>query len=570
MEVLIKACPACGSVVMGDESTCSGCGKPLPKRESDLAQRGETSRAAPDEQACPRCHARVPRGVLRCRDCGSYMNSDIEAAVLAKQMLRGYGAMPGGPFGQGYAPPGGSSFAEVADDADFDLNPSVDALDATMQGMVDQQAHGKGPEGGAGNLQDDFEMGEGTGSYAVSDDAPETAPGEPVSQAEARTVSPTEIPLAPGAPGEVAHSVQTGGDVLLDAALEEERDTQHRMKGGRRRLRRSTTTALGPDRCLVFCPNGHRIQVHVKHRGRTGRCPNCKAIFFVPAADLEEAGGEAGGMAQGTAAPADGASQTGYSRWITEVRLHRLNPAKLKLKPGSLSSEFEPVDLGVSADHLLLAVLFMGSGPFRAMQEAKKKVATRQAMLDHLAAKMPIPDLPVPKHYELSAEQLQLLRIAQPTVPGEESVFADVPVFGEGRIAVRLPAADAAGERAYLSFSLSQFREFSTILGDLYGLTEFGAGTEIPMSDDFEESTCHYSESVLHAIPAARLPYYKADPSMKLTVVGRRCETCKLVVSEDSRKKEKIGGASDSSVAKAKCPKCKQKFGNITLFGFSS
>jgi hypothetical protein len=38
-------------------------------------------------------------------------------------------------------------------------------------------------------------------------------------------------------------------------------------------------------------------------------------------------------------------------------------------------------------------------------------------------------------------------------------------------------------------------------------------------------------------------------------------------VSEDSRKKEKIGGKSDASVAKALCPKCKSKFGDITLYG---
>jgi hypothetical protein len=323
---------------------------------------------------------------------------------------------------------------------------------------------------------------------------------------------------------------------------------------------------------LVFCPNGHRIQVHSKHRGRTGRCPNCKALYFVPVADTEQTLGQAGGTEEGAAtgdANAAGApQQTGYTQWITGLYLHRLNPAKLKLKPGSLVGEHEIVDLGVCSEHLLLAVLFAGGGAFRSMQEPKKTAANRQKMLDHLSAKMPVADLPIPKHYLLTSEALQQLKIVQPTEPGEESLFADVPVFGEGRIATRIPAADAAGERTYLSFTLTQFRTFSAILADSFGLTEFGAGTLIPMSDDFQEATCHYSEAVLRSLPADKLVFYKADPTLKLIPIGRRCQKCGLIVSEDSRKKEKIGGKSDSSVAKAKCPKCKQKFGDITLYGF--
>ena len=55
----------------------------------------------------------------------------------------------------------------------------------------------------------------------------------------------------------------------------------------------------------------------------------------------------------------------------------------------------------------------------------------------------------------------------------------------------------------------------------------------------------------------------------KLVLIGRRCQKCGLVVSEESRRKEKIGGKSDASVAKALCPKCKAKFGNINLYGIA-
>jgi hypothetical protein len=165
---------------------------------------------------------------------------------------------------------------------------------------------------------------------------------------------------------------------------------------------------------------------------------------------------------------------------------------------------------------------------------------------------------------------LAQLKIVQPSIPGEESLFADVPVFGKGRIAIRVASADAPNERAYLSFALSQFRQFSLLLSDSYNLANYGSGTSIPLTDDLVESKCHYSENVFQSLSPERLEYYQADPAIKLTVLGRRCQKCGLVVSEDSRKKEKIGGTSESSIAKALCPKCKSKFGTITLYGVAS
>ncbi|MFN0054664.1 MAG: hypothetical protein ACKV0T_21030 [Planctomycetales bacterium] len=598
MELSIKTCPACDASVIGDERVCSSCGKELPV-EDKAGERKVQTLVSPTEIPCPKCGGLMPKGVLRCRDCGSYMSADIEATMMAKQMMRGY-QMPAGyrglagggaAFGSGFVTQPvqpSASFAEVADDADFDLHPEVDVLDRGMQSMVDQQNYALDKVADA--TDDDFEMGDGTADvgYAVAaPQAPETPSETPPAAAAAAEASPAvSIPVADGpipasladpagAPpvlgSEVSHSVQTAGDVLLEAALEEERDTQTRMKGGKRRLRRSTTTALGPDSFLVFCPNGHRIQVHNKHRGRTGRCPNCKSMFFVPQAETNQAQGEAGGSAsvtpEGAAPAAEGSAPTAYQRWITDVRLHRVNPAKLKLVPGSLEGEYEATDISASAEHLLLAVLFTGGGPFRSMQEPKKKAAARDSMLAHFKTGLPVADLPVPKKHTLSPDQLQQLKIVQPSIPGEESLFADVPVFGNGRIALRVPAIDAEKERGYLSFTLSQFREFSALLADAFGLVDFGGGTAIPMTDDLQEATCHYSETVMQALPEDKLVFYKADPAIKLTVLGRRCEKCQLVVSEDSRKKEKIGGSSDASVAKARCPKCKQKFGSITLYG---
>ena len=600
MEVLIKECPSCGAVVMGDEQVCSGCGKDLP---SDVSARQEADRtgAAPAEQSCPRCGMKVPRGVLRCRDCGTYMSPEVEAAALAQQASRIFtpggssGGLVGGGAGFGSTgyfqsragSPANSSFAEVADDADFDLVPEVDLVDLNMRDIDEGRLKMRGQQSPGSGNEDDFELGDGTGAvdYAIEDDDEEPAAGAEtgpasVSSAEA-TAPPAAGETAPAAEGSappipaVPHSVETGGDVLLDAALAEQREAEKRGRRGRRRVRRTAVTAVAGDHFLVYCPNGHRVQVQERHRGRTGRCPNCKALFFVPLPDTNLTLGQAGGQTNGDAT-AEAAGQeagaapvpVGYTRWIIDVRLHRVNPAKLKLIPGSLEPEYQTVDLGASPENLLVAVVFSGGGPFRGMQEPKKKPATRQAMLDHLTAKKPLAELPVAKSYPLTAELLTQLKIVQPPVPGEESMFADIPVFGQGRIAVRVPAADTPAERACLSFTLSQFRQLSLILSEVFGLSDYGKGTSIPLSDDFSESTCHYSEAVLRSLAPERLEFYRADPAMKLVVIGRRCKKCGLVISEDSRKKEKIGGKSDASVAKALCPKCKSKFGDITLYGF--
>ncbi|MGQ0637624.1 MAG: hypothetical protein ACT4QC_23705 [Planctomycetaceae bacterium] len=574
MEVSIRECPACKAVVTGDEKRCNACGQELPVVASAEPLVSPAPRA---DATCPRCGAVTPRHVVRCRDCGAYMNPEIEAAALARQLNRAFAPARG--FAGGYAAgasPAGSSFAEVADDADFDLAPAMDLVPTDVSDA---------PAGGAPSGRDDdfeLELSIPAPDYelADSDEAPEDAGAGDAATEAAADASPgpdaateataTEAPMATSPAGdEVPHSVQTGGDALLDAALAEERDAAHRGRGGRRRLLRTASTALPPGRLLVFCPNGHRVQVQDKHRGRTGRCPNCRGLFFVPLADTQQSIGVAGGeLAEAAGAAPDAAPPPGgYTKWITDVHLHRLNPSKLRLRPGSLSAEYETVDLGAGPEHLLLAVLFSGSGPFRAMQEPKKTATARREMLEHLSQQMPLADLPVSRHHLLTPEQLQQLKIVQPTVGGEESLFADVPVFGEGRVAVRVPAADAAGDRAFLSFSLSQFRAFSQALADAYGLADFGAGTAIPLTDEFQEAACHYSEAVLRFLPAERLAWYRADPALKLQVLGRRCQKCGLIVSEDSRKKEKIGSKSDASIAKARCPKCKQKFGSITLYG---
>jgi uncharacterized protein with PIN domain len=584
MQLEIRDCPACGAAIMDDADKCAACGQDVSELNAKRKTMQVNSFARRQETKCPKCGMQVPSGVLRCRDCGAYMSPEIEQAARAKQAASGLTTPVRTTYSGGFtygssAPPSGSQshFTEVADDADFDIHPEA-PLTAMQELTGGSQSARGGAEGG-----DDFELSTdlpetpepgtatvplpeeiGSDDYAVS--APKSSePATPPAQVTPLKSKAGDKGAAPGSG--VSHSVQTAGDVLLDAAISEEEESARRQKmGSRRRIRRG---AAAEGSFTVYCPNGHRIQVADKHRGRTGKCPNCRSPFFVPQAEAPRSEAEAPAAEAGaaTAEQPAAASKTTFEHWIEDIRLHRVNPLKLKLKKDSVAADYSTTDIAASPNGVLLSVVFSGGGSFRAGKEAKQKPENRKSVRDHLSAGLPVADLPVAPHYEMQRDELQILKIIQPTMPGEESMFADVPVFGEGRIVVRTPAADSPTERAYLSFSLSQFRRFVQTLEEVLGLTGFGEGTIIPLTDDITEMTCHYSDQVLRVLPNEKLVFYQADPDMKVATLGHKCTKCGVVLSEDSRKKEKVGGKADASVAKARCPKCKQLMGSGVLVG---
>lgn len=590
MDVAIKDCPACGAAVLGDSTHCMACGKPLAAdAPKTVVPTGgvlrDMTEAAATEQPCPRCGSTMPKFVIRCRDCGAFMDPAVEAAQRAKKSslvhgrtwTRGIEAAGGAAVSEPSAAP--LPDATESSDDDFEFSSDVPLVEEAP--LADAAVGESSFEAG----EDDFEFdGVVTEEYSIADapqeiledpNAPveqtyEAEPtealaeeiAEPVGEAAPAAEAEATSPEQPAGTASAAHSEATGGDALLAVAMAEEAEAAKRqtLGAGRRRLRKPGT-ATG-ETFVIYCPNGHRVQVQEKHRGKTGRCPNCKAPFFVPGAPKTAApAAEASeGTESGTVAPT--ASNTGYERWILDVKLHRVNPLKLKLKPDSLVAEYDTADIGLAKDHLLLAAVFSGGGAFRGMSEPKKKPVTRQAMLEFLAEGHGLEGIPVDRHAQLTAEQAPQWKLVQPVPPGEESLFADVPVFGVGRIAVRIPSASEGNERWYVSFSLSQFREFSRMLSEIFQIADFGAAAGIPLTDNMSEATCHYSEAKLRYLPDDKLPYYRADTALTLDVIGWKCQGCGIVVSEDSRKKEKIGS---KSPGKSLCPKCKRKFGDQPL-----
>ncbi len=558
-------------MALGDAESCTACGHRFPAvakpvdsprpAESKPTVRPTTRSVAPQTSALPVTEIAddfdfdfgsdvhyVEGGHL-----GDDMISDLDDVTPLEQSR--VPVDPGYGRSQRFEDPVETAYREQElDDDDFALAPQIELQ---AYATTDRAA-------------DEYQMAP---PPAAPTDVPPVQPSvvqpPPVQEASAEA-PPVQADAAARSAAETPHSVATAGDVLFDAALAEEAEARKRLGAGRRKIRRTQAITATPGVSLVvFCPYGHRVLVLEKFRGRTGRCPNCKNPFFVPTTPLVDAAAVAEPPpTAATAGSAGGAADGKYNRWILDARLHRVNPMRLKIKEDSLLGEYDTVDLAFCPDHMLCAVVFSGGGAFRAMNEQKKKPLARQALRDQITAAKPLGDIPGFKFYEVASDAAALVKVVQPTVPGEESMFADVPVFGVGRIAIRFPVADSGVERAFLSFSLSQFREFSLALEEGLGVAGLGTNAPIPLIDETTEFVCHFSEVRFPALE--KLEFYRADSSFKLELLGWRCQSCGIVVSENSRKKERIGGKNESSVAKAKCPKCKQRFGNQPLYGMTA
>jgi hypothetical protein len=600
MTVNILACPECKSLVLPDTAQCPNCHfvfdeKRIPA-EISPADRVEVN---DEEVPCPGCNELVRKGLVRCWNCGTFMQQDIAESYRRMQIS---------PPKVIYSDP--SNSVPEADGFSGSVSDSGRLVDAPARGAMldnddeaDFEVMGESADGVGVDLdEEDFDLGASerpaaqneivqsapTFTIREPEDEPTPAPAAKPAKAEKTAEKPApkaaakEAPPAPAAkPGK--HDSQhefsnefenrfgideagAGGDVLLRVALAEE--AEH---GVRRRSQRVTE---GKPRTgfRIYCPNGHCIEVQERHRGQTGRCPRCRQLYHVPAGNWDEDKAIQDDKVQNAVAiTAAVNAQTAadkpveisageYTRWMLDSHFHSIDLSKLKLKAGSLLKDFQEADIGFAPDGMLLVLLSKKGGLFGGGD--KKKLATRDAVLDHLSKGKARADLPAGANFFFPAADMQQIRIVQPIVSTEQSMFAGVPVFGDGQIAVRLPQKEEAGNPQFLSFALSQFRRFSQILDEFFGMKAFGAD-RVPLEDVFTERRCHFSDQELRILE--NLDYYKDDPGFKLAIIGYKCAGCGLVVSEDSRLKEKIGDKDAKKLAKTKCPKCQKPFGNQPL-----
>lgn len=480
--------------------------------------------AAAKETPCPECGEKVRPGMVRCFNCGAFLRKEIAdkfAAMQSKPQTVILSEVPAGEM---------TSIGDVDDDHGF-----------TLKIIEAKSADGESE----------------TYSLQTPPPAAEAPPADKPAAAPARTAP------AGGDDDGPAHSVATAGDVLLQAALTEQADEKKRRKDRGVSLRGGART---PGGFVIYCPYGCRIEVKDQHRGMSGTCPKCRAPFVVP---IDPPDYEWKTRAQEAAAAEASTSPTGiWTPWLTDLHLHLVAPERLKLKPGSLQRDFQEVDVALSPEGLLLVSLWpkkKPGGPFGGGAVGKNKPELRTAAQAHLKDGKPANATPAGDVRVFSPQELAQMRVAQPAANPVESMFAGVPVFGEKQIAVQLPLSEGQPPM-FLSFGLLGFRQFAAALQEKTGVSLVATG--VPAQDVYVDYKCHYTDVPIKALQS--LEWYQADPTSGVTLAGWKCAACGLAISEDARKKENIGGKNAKAIAKAKCPKCSNKFGEQPLYTLPS
>lgn len=591
MAIQIINCPECGTFLLDDTAECHACGHILNANRAGVTKRRSlpTDHAVDqDMEVCTTCGESVRTGLVRCWNCGSFTRPEIERAYRERVESTGEG------FDRSFDLPELNATSVTEED-------SLTRRASTPENLLDSLPMAREENDGADDFElsedvhmsdideDAFELGQQIQLRTGDADAPvysmepmesssvplsmaadhemETIPlmstaAEPDTASEVPSLSETIPPLGEAGPPSTEKPAAaekaplTPEDELLKIAADEEKEISQVRKGMRTK-----------DSFVVFCPQGHRIRVREKFRGKTGKCPRCESVFIVPQksspkpkkktdVEISTVGGEA--------APAGVIGR--YSRWLNDIHLHTVVPEKLKIKADSLLNDFTSVDIGFSANEILVVTLVASGGLFGGA--AKKKPAIRAAMLEYFTNPDALVEgLTAATKRVIPREAFGQLALAQPVPAGTESLFGNIPIFGTGRIAVRLPRLPEDKGNPYLSFSLSEFRAFAMALQSVCGIEAFGSNSEVPISEQYESFKCHYSENPVRSLQ--QLEYYQKDTNIKLEVSGWKCSMCGLIVSEEARKKEKIGGLNGKGIAKAKCPKCTQKFGSNPMYAIA-
>lgn len=509
------------------------------------------SQASPKETPCPDCGEMVRVNSLRCWNCGAFMNTEVEQRFIAMQSGPRpiiFSEVPEGEM---------QSAGDIDDDDDDDFQLKTPIAreiptPAQFQAPPEQAAPVASPESAA--------TGPATSGPATSVDAPIQIKIEPEAEQPAAADDSPKAERRPQPDTGVAHSVATGGDALLDIAIQEEREVRKRSKG--RKVLGGLRTPGGG--LIIFCPYGCRVEVKETHRGMTGRCPRCQAPFIVPIDPPIFKKQKADGTAEtGTAAGTTAAEK--FAVWLNDLHLHVVDPSKLKLKADSLMKEFTEVDVAFSEDVLLVASLAKkGGGLFSKGGEKKEDV--RSALQAYLAENKAIEEAPAGEKHLFAAHDVPQVKVVQPAPSRASSIFHGIPVFGTNRIAVQLPLNEKTEHPFYLSMGITEFWKFAKGMEEVYGITGLGDDLGLPMAPRSDVTKCHYTDAPIKAL--LDIDLYRADPTVQLEVAGYQCGACKMTVSEAGRKKENLGGKSPKGIAKAKCPKCGSKMGENLLYSF--
>lgn len=513
----------------------------------------DSMKSASIHEPCPHCGEMVRTGLVRCWSCNGFMRADVAARY--KDMTSNpqkiiYSTIPLDqrtdflPARSDNTPAGSNVF-----DADeFTLSEDLSASSTAHRVENNKPASAERPASVAPSLND-------------GPDKPQTTTPAERGNATKPATNP-EVDSAPAASESAGSNGKSGSssrraiqdsapadpDDLLSIAMAEQREVKKRR--GEKIAERQRKQMLVP------CSCGAWIRVNEDQSGKVVRCRQCKNPVTIPEIRkrIEKKDDK-------PAAPSLDII------WVNDVWFHALTPTSLVLKPGSLVDKHTESDIALTADGLHIVTYggakqkksLFGGGEKKGDQDAQRK-----AVRVHIAATGAVRNLPDSEVRMIEVSKLPDLKLVQPIAKVQESMFAGVPVFGEGRIALFLPLDAGNGQQSYCSLPLSGWRILGDRLKSLYGIQLPAVENGVPENDKSDTMSCFVNQTKVESI--RNLIYYQKDSGYQLELTGYRCKACGIAVSEEGRKKTKLGGANGKGIAKAKCPKCSAKMGEELLY----
>lgn len=563
MKTQISSCPECGHILLDDATSCHECGHVIEKQAPPVQSKPRAVSREPNNdemEPCPQCGEGCRSGLVRCWSCGAFLRPEIEESYRRMRASKRY-------------------------EVEHVELPIIEATNVTQEDSLQRRVAtpdaylASHPYDSNSTDGDDFELGEGatlgeededsfdlSQDLLLSDQTDESTeltdskffeiPLQAAQQAQIAEEAPAaeEPPVQEAATYSIAAPV-TSGAAEAPATTEEppaapEEEDLHRIATDEEKdIAKVRKSLRSKDTFVIFCPNGCRIRVKEKHRGMSGKCPRCQSTFVVPPKQISKAPVE-------VAPP----PVSKYKQWMTDIRLHTVDPLKLRIKADSLLNECQPVDIGFSEDDLVIVTLVAG----KFGTTAKKAAPVRAAMLEHFLKGGSVAILAAAAKNAYNKDQISQFTLAQPTPPGTESLFHDIPVFGTNRIAIRVPKLPDETQPKYLSFNLSEYRTFLAAIEEICGVKGIGTHDDLPLTDVYLKHKCKINDSKFQEL--TKVNYYEKDPGFKLEISGWKCAACGIAISEAGRVEKKLGGANGKAIAKAKCPSCTKPMGNKPLY----
>ncbi|MEZ6131045.1 MAG: TIGR03067 domain-containing protein [Planctomycetaceae bacterium] len=541
MSTTFQSCPGCDSFILSDTYECPECGHVFDQeRAKTAAAQSEELKSQTMYDTCRKCGESVRSGLVRCWNCNTFMRKDVEARYEQMQ-----------------ATPQKIIFSDIPKEQRTEILQTRDrkkyvsrALDAQDDSEFEFTLRSGDSSAsiatGSGTYHETTAASETPAKATVTQpltEQPKLKSDTAESQPSDAPATPDDAPAAPAANDE-KKSEEAGVDDLVGIALQDQREHLRRKKQKVEEAR-SRRILLPCTRC------GAWIRVSQDQSGSTLRCRQCKAPFVVPQIKKKE---------KPAAGKQSKAAQIKVT-WINDVRLHIVSPTDVVLKPASLEKSSETVDAGFheSGLHLVKYAPPAKKSLFGKADGPPDVPDQRKQVREHIATAGTIKDIPVGELFTIPSENVSKVRLIQPVAEAHESMFAGVPVFGEGRIAVYLPLDLPDNKQAFLSFALSEYRKFSDPLKEMFQMELNAEQNGVPATDAYDTLKCNLSDMPIQSLKDVL--YYQNDPGYELEVSGYICGTCGIAITEESRARKKLGGAGGKGLAKVKCPACSNKFG---------